>query len=366
MRRSRSLSSVGPNHAPRKRQPSPIRQHRQPSSLQQRQPSPVRQHQPPSPMKQRQPSPTRQSLPSPLLQIRQTSPKSRHNRQFLTTPPTFYSRASLPLGQLNYPEPTQEWQAEVATIQEQVLKLRQLETDNEENRIQQQQASQTQMEYIYEVFKSSLMEIKKDNEDAIIGVLQNLQQDHIKMMIAMENISNERCDALNKIFEARLGQNQSDRTTDNSSYYNWNSDTRSRIQQLEEENKKMKMELETREIDRGLREKELKKLCVEQAAELDEMRSHGTDIRDLGIEVMEITDHNFNPEEENVLEIARCSTQALEAGIHSGDIINYVSTMKRVFKSRDLDEAIRNARTGDIVHFSLVRGGKRIERELLV
>jgi len=287
------------------------------------------------------------------------------------------SPAASPIG-ADYPEPSPTWLEEVKQLQHKVARLKAREVELNQRQRNRHENMEAVAADIPDILTAKFLEIEGVVAESRKAVCGQHTESIKKDLQALTYIANERCNALNKLFEIKLtqiGQETEGRLFGGSSGH-----LEKRICDLEEDNYVLRRRLQEEDGLRSARELELKNICVEQAKEIEDLRRliDGTGKyvdpalpRDDAWTGVEVADLQLSEEKrrailethsQGLVRVTRATGQAARAGLKVGDVVTWVNTSHRTLDAADLHNALGKMRPGDAATLMVRRG--RTDKEV--
>eukprot|EP00993_Chasmostoma_nieuportense_P001973 NODE_2807_length_1086_cov_18.117831_g2677_i0.p1 GENE.NODE_2807_length_1086_cov_18.117831_g2677_i0~~NODE_2807_length_1086_cov_18.117831_g2677_i0.p1 ORF type:complete len:337 (-),score=89.70 NODE_2807_length_1086_cov_18.117831_g2677_i0:76-1002(-) len=300
--------------------------------------------------------------------------KAALNRFTQGTPTSFQS--SRPLsevahhGPVGYPEPSLDWQAEVSSLQEKAKLLSAQEQECELQRAQRDKEFLEHSSTLMSQFESVLKDLR---QQGTTNTSRTLAAHHVYINKVVEELialSNDRCNTLNRLFEMRLEQMQ--QPDKSQPIHQKMQQLEAKLLQVEEENYALKMRYYKEDLGKGSREQELKKLCVEQARELENLkavrRKLTSDFSHIGVEVSDtkLAAKSISAESLSAVKVISVLPPATHAGLKGGDVITWVTSSIRVTDVSDFRNAVAPVRYGDQLSFIAQRGTRELQLDVQV
>lgn len=302
------------------------------------------------------------------------------------------------LDELVYPEPSAEWQLEVAALQDRVADIQRQEADLAELEAQRNDKYNREWNRLTDHLQESGSALHANQLEEVKSMVERHSKLRVEELEEMVRIANERCNTLNRLFEIKLNQkpglhgaaeptprpwpppapaNPTHPHTNNGSGETRRLHLRvkqleAQVHQLQSENEALRTDLADTAGSRQ-REEELRRICAEQAREL-EARMHppsGGGVEDdfshVGVQVTNaVVPGGLRAESQSGVRVTRTVAPAAEAGVRVGDVITWVTTSTRVTDVHDFANGVGKARLGDSVTLLVRRGTqeKRIDLEV--
>eukprot|EP00667_Euglena_gracilis_P011578 EG_transcript_11847 len=283
-------------------------------------------------------------------------------------------------GDVEYPQPSAAWLEEVRQLQAKVARLKAREQELNQRQKHRHENMQLASADVPDLLTAKFLEVESSLAESRRGVIAQHGELVAKDMHALAFISNERCNALNKLFELKL-ERVGDAPLRRQPQSGSPDYLEKRILDLEEDNYALRRRLQDEDGRRSARELELKNICIEQAKEIEDLRQllgggpgragaaeAPADGLWSGIEVADIQLSEekrqaiLDTHSHGVVRITKVGGQALRAGLKVGDVVTWVNTAHRTVDAGDFHNAMSKMRLGDAATLMIRRG--RTEKEV--
>eukprot|EP00998_Keelungia_sp_KM082_P004425 NODE_1561_length_1293_cov_50.829331_g1547_i0.p1 GENE.NODE_1561_length_1293_cov_50.829331_g1547_i0~~NODE_1561_length_1293_cov_50.829331_g1547_i0.p1 ORF type:complete len:318 (+),score=58.78 NODE_1561_length_1293_cov_50.829331_g1547_i0:73-1026(+) len=273
---------------------------------------------------------------------------------------------------MDYPEPSQSWKEEVSQLRDRAAELAVAQEQLAE-RVTEAQALhpvlRDELDEMADTGRDRFLKLRQEASDEVQSASDRAYSAREKDLDALLKISEEKCAILQKMIAVPRADSPPPRSEDDNLQKKVKRLER-RVAQLENENNDLRMRYNQEDEDRAVREAELKKLCVEQARELEALAASAgrgaggseSTYATLGVDVSDsmtvFQSGSVNTTAHSGVRVRRATGPALAAGLKAGDLISWVTTTNRITDSSDLRHAVNKARLGDTISMMVQRGNQ--------